>query len=174
MGKFVDLSGRMFGRILVDSYAGKSMWNCTCDCGNKRIVNGWWLTSEKRPTQSCGCLKLELTKQYFEQLRQQEIGKVYNGCRFVGIWVEYGNAMVEALCHCGKYFKCRLISLTRTDNPQKSCGCLRTFAPGESSLNVFFRTYNNGAIKRDCFFGLIKEDFREIAIQNCHYCNCEP
>ncbi len=59
---FKDLTGKKFGRLLVISYAGKnyekrSVWNCTCNCGNKRIVRTSCLTNGH--TESCGCISLD-------------------------------------------------------------------------------------------------------------------
>lgn len=48
-----DLTGRQFGRLTVTEYAGKSRWNCQCECGNKyecltsRLISG--------RVKSCGC-----------------------------------------------------------------------------------------------------------------------
>jgi len=57
-----DLVGQKFGRLLVQSYAGKDkrntkLWNCLCDCGNQTIVRYGSLISGG--TQSCGCLRRE-------------------------------------------------------------------------------------------------------------------
>lgn len=59
--KFIDLTGQRFGRLLVESYAGKktgrTAWNCLCECGNLTVVRGDALN---RGTRSCGCLKREI------------------------------------------------------------------------------------------------------------------
>ena len=62
MGKFIDHSGQVFGRLTVISRAenrGKNvMYNCNCDCGNKATV---WVESLKNgSTRSCGCLRREV------------------------------------------------------------------------------------------------------------------
>lgn len=49
----IELYGRRFGRLTVGSYAGKSRWNCICDCGNPCVVRRDHL--EKGETTSCGC-----------------------------------------------------------------------------------------------------------------------
>ena len=65
MSKFIDLTGQVFNRLTVVSYAGKnkyrcSLWNCICVCGNEKVVHssnlkrGW--------TQSCGCLFKEMIR----------------------------------------------------------------------------------------------------------------
>lgn len=52
-GKFVDLTGRKFGRWTVVEYRGKSRWYCKCQCGTEREVLSKSLI-EGRST-SCGC-----------------------------------------------------------------------------------------------------------------------
>jgi hypothetical protein len=68
MGKFQDLTGQRFGRLLVVKRAknnkhGNAMWLCLCDCGNKTIVCGCNLRAGT--TQSCGCLHTELSQKRF-------------------------------------------------------------------------------------------------------------
>ena len=63
MGKFHDLTGQCFGRLLVleraaDKTTGakpKVMWRCRCDCGKEVVVWGSALT--QGTTVSCGCKK---------------------------------------------------------------------------------------------------------------------
>ncbi|SOC79851.1 hypothetical protein SAMN06296241_1389 [Salinimicrobium sediminis] len=59
-----DLTSNKFGRLTVKSFAGRnkrydSLWNCTCDCGNEKVVRGGVLKNGH--TQSCGCLQKERT-----------------------------------------------------------------------------------------------------------------
>ena len=67
MGRFVDLTGRRFGRLLVvgktDQKAanGNYKWLCRCDCGKEVIVIGQSLTTRNN-TRSCGCLRNEASK----------------------------------------------------------------------------------------------------------------
>lgn len=63
-GRFVDLTGRRFGRLTVIRYLGKrsnqSDWLCKCDCGEDsftRVLSQNLL--RKLHTQSCGCLRDE-------------------------------------------------------------------------------------------------------------------
>ena len=63
MGRFHDLTGQRFGRLLVigraeDKTTGskpKTMWRCLCDCGKETVVWGSSLT--QGTTVSCGCKK---------------------------------------------------------------------------------------------------------------------
>lgn len=65
MGKRIDLIGQRFGRLLVLDKSSKSyskcrlsMWECICDCGNKKTIIGTNLT--RGLTKSCGCLQKEI------------------------------------------------------------------------------------------------------------------
>lgn len=59
MGKFIDLTGQRFGRLVVLERASngsyqQTRWLCQCDCGNKCIVQAGALKSGN--SKSCGCL----------------------------------------------------------------------------------------------------------------------
>lgn len=45
MGKFIDLSGKRFGKWRVISYEGKRRWRCECECGNVHPVLSYHLKS---------------------------------------------------------------------------------------------------------------------------------
>lgn len=58
-GKRLKLIGQRFGKLLVINFVGigkhgRTLWNCLCDCGNKKIVPADHLT--RGGTKSCGCL----------------------------------------------------------------------------------------------------------------------
>lgn len=60
-GKQIDLSGKKYGSLTVQSIADKSFWKtpsshwiCKCECGNTRIVRCTHLTGGS--VKSCGCL----------------------------------------------------------------------------------------------------------------------
>lgn len=61
---FVDITGRRYGRLVVTGHAGKgygkngepyNLWECLCDCGNKKLVKTASLKNGN--TKSCGCMK---------------------------------------------------------------------------------------------------------------------
>jgi len=58
---FVDLTGRRFGRLVVQERIGKHLrsplWRCLCDCGKEHAVISRYLVHEA--TKSCGCLAKE-------------------------------------------------------------------------------------------------------------------
>lgn len=66
MAKRIDLTGRSFGRWLVESYCYTnkyrvSYWNVKCRCGNKKVVSGQVL--KNKTSRSCGCLKSQMAKE---------------------------------------------------------------------------------------------------------------
>lgn len=75
--------GSRFNRLIVireSSYKGNRQknWECICDCGNKITVRGPKLKHGN--TQSCGCLKIEKSKQNIKlgiKWTKSEIGKKF-------------------------------------------------------------------------------------------------
>ena len=73
---FVNLKGKRFYKLLVIKFCEnkkeKNYWECSCDCGNRIIVNTNSLTSGN--TRSCGCTRnesqiaIELKKYYKKHL----------------------------------------------------------------------------------------------------------
>jgi hypothetical protein len=68
MGKEIkNLLGKKFGRLTVIKYyksedQGKNIkWECICECGNTHITTRRLLVGNH--VRSCGCLKVETTKQ---------------------------------------------------------------------------------------------------------------
>lgn len=63
MGKFIDMTGSVFGRLTVQSRAPndgtRAAWNCLCECGNATVVDGKKLRTGH--TKSCGCYRAEVT-----------------------------------------------------------------------------------------------------------------
>ena len=62
MPRFLDRTGRRYGRLIVTEHKGKDgrgkhLWLCKCDCGNSKVVVADNLSSNK--SKSCGCLKIE-------------------------------------------------------------------------------------------------------------------
>ena len=86
----------------------------------------------------------------------------------------------ECLCNCGNI---KLVySSHLTGGHTKSCGCSsnefrilkRLLPPGESGLNKLFYDYKQKAKVRKLEFSLSKEEFKNIVLQNCYYCNTPP
>lgn len=86
--RFVDLTGRKFGRLTVIQRAenritkgGQSitMWRCRCDCGNEVIVYSQNLKREH--TQSCGCIQKEKPAHYKHGYSHTRLGKIYDNMK---------------------------------------------------------------------------------------------
>lgn len=61
IGKYIDLTGKTFGRLTVfkifeKKYKDKYYWKCICKCGKQALVEGSKLRSGH--TKSCGCITL--------------------------------------------------------------------------------------------------------------------
>lgn len=60
----VDLTGRVYGRLTVQSYShttkNKACWTCLCICGTYKVFRGSDLCSGR--SKSCGCLHIERMK----------------------------------------------------------------------------------------------------------------
>lgn len=72
MSKFIDLTGKRFGRLIVLERAtndkwGAHRWLCMCDCKNKTIVHKRFLENGK--TKSCGCLQRERASAYCSKFK---------------------------------------------------------------------------------------------------------
>lgn len=64
MGRYVDMVGKRFGRLIVLSLHSRNnrrenVWLCQCDCGNKTTTITSHLNSGN--TKSCGCLSRDTT-----------------------------------------------------------------------------------------------------------------
>lgn len=62
MGKFQDLTGKRFGRLVATKYLGNSRWECQCDCGKKTNVAAKDIKNSH--TRSCGCLFLDTIRKH--------------------------------------------------------------------------------------------------------------
>lgn len=129
--KFKDITGLVFGRLTVVSYAGLSsgkhptaQWLCRCSCGNTKIVRRSNLKCKS--TQSCGCFQKEQThKAHFKDLT----GKTFERLRVLKLDPEWeaqktprSNARWLCLCDCGK--QATVFSGHLLSGMTRSCGCL--------------------------------------------------
>ena len=86
MGKFIDLTGQTFGRLVAVRRSGTSehnaaVWECRCECG--RVIN---VTSNNLRTghsTSCGCARKESTGRWLTQYNTKH-GQ--SGTRLYTVW----------------------------------------------------------------------------------------
>lgn len=126
----IDLSGQIFGRLLVISYSHsdknkRKCWNCLCECGNSLVVLGASLKSGN--TKSCGCLHREKSAINGKNNALKNI-KDLSGLKFGKILVksfshtEKGKTYWICECECGREFLGRADAIE--SGHTKSCGCL--------------------------------------------------
>jgi hypothetical protein len=186
--KKTNLVGKRFGRLLVISPAesrnGLVCWNCQCDCGKSTVAIANSLREES--TKSCGCLKREILQQQqlrvtgkpshnFINLKGQRFGKLVVIASHAS---EHNRARWICKCDCGK--TCIATGKTLRENKKKSCGCLYNLVFLKQSLNDFpasmflYNQYKKLALKRNYVFELTIDEFRNLTLQNCTYCDLIP
>lgn len=125
MGKFIDLTGKRFGKLTVTRRSedhiepnGKRvvMWECLCDCGNNCVVTGKNLRAGI--CKSCGCLH-----------KHNLIGKVFGNLIVIkeGKNKKHPNGHESTTwicqCSCGSILSVETQSLISGNT--SSCGCFR-------------------------------------------------
>ena len=138
MGRFIDLTGRKFAKLLVikriknykqPSGQEKTIWYCLCDCGKEISVLSNHLLNNN--TQSCGCYQKEKTSKLFvKNLTGQRFGRLIAQYDFGRD--EKGRVIWHCICDCGKekdVFSSRLINGTT-----QSCGCYKKEKISETHL----------------------------------------
>lgn len=126
MGKAIDLTGQVFGKLTVIerdwSKTSRPYWLCRCSCGNPNLksILGASLTTEH--TKTCGkCQQFEM------------IGKTFGRLTVLDIDLEYPK--IHKLKNTDIYYKCQcscnngtIVSINGNNlkrNLVRSCGCLR-------------------------------------------------
>jgi hypothetical protein len=98
MGKFIDLTGQVFGRLTVINKSnkrtsgGKILWLCLCSCAKEVLVETFLLKSGQ--TRSCGCLRSDLLSE-----RNKTHGKSYDS-----IYIVYRNMLVRCMDKSNKQY----------------------------------------------------------------------
>jgi len=120
LGKFIDLTGQRFGRLVVEYTVEKpknlkgtyKYWLCKCDCGNEKIIMGRNLY--KGISKSCGqCSRIEnlIDKRFGRLLVKEFYGKNKNN---QSLW--------KCKCDCGNITF--VTSSHLMHGHTKSCSCL--------------------------------------------------
>lgn len=162
------MSNKKYGSLTALQFVGNgkngARWECLCDCGKKKVVEGYLL--RRGSVKTCGCgtgIKNEFVGKRF--------GKLFIVKKLAGIYKDR-SLMWEAECDCGNIIK--IASKYLLSGKTKSCGCLRKIEKGEANFNKLYSGYKNSAQKRGLPFSLSKEEFRKIIGKNCFYCGIEP
>ena len=131
MGKFIDETGNIYGRLTVISRAPnkdyRASWLCRCQCGNEVVVIGKDLRSGH--TTSCGCYVREISTKNL-------IGEKFNSLTVIkrAGTDRNRNALWECLCDCGNIVIVSSKSLQ--SNHKLSCGC-NTRSRGEQYVKEY-------------------------------------
>ena len=144
----IPMLGKRFGRLMVVEQvpvpagkAGREAWyRCRCQCGGETVTRG---TSLRRGiTQSCGCLRREVTQQRSQAQAAREHD--LTGQRFGRLVVEGllpqrqgGQRVWQCRCDCGRLHRATTGGLR--SGGVKSCGCLPTRIPEDLSGQRFGR-----------------------------------
>lgn len=109
MGRFVDLTGRKFGKLTVIRIAGRDKYHkilylCLCECGQEKITLGRHLLNGH--CQSCGCLNLEAKRK-----KSKYKGLAQNEARLYYIWKDMIARCYNSKEPCFAYYGGRGISV---------------------------------------------------------------
>jgi hypothetical protein len=132
MGKFIDLTGKTFGRLTVidrsaNNKNGHTRWNCMCDCGNATIADA--ANIKNGNTKSCGCAKKDSGIISGKSKAIDLSGMVFSRLTVIRRYETITNRSYwECLCDCGRLTVVASHNLRR--GTTSSCGCLRRTANG--------------------------------------------
>jgi hypothetical protein len=171
--KYTDLTGKIFGRLLVIKAGSDGKWECECSCGKRVTISAGHLNSGSRT--SCGCKnRFDLVGKRFGRLLVEslDVNRVYKSKNTGRHW--------SCRCDCGKIVSVMTSSLMRGST--LSCGCYNSDASskrfskpfGVASFNVLFKSYKYNAEKREKSFCISSDRFYELTKQDCYYCGQEP
>ena len=119
MAKPIDMTGQTIGKWHIDSLAYvkgyDKYYNCTCECGTKKVVLGQNIRSGK--SRSCGCEKIGKHAPNFKD----RTGEKYNKLTCIeyekrGVYIYW-----KCKCECGNETWVRSENLAT--GAVKSCGC---------------------------------------------------
>jgi hypothetical protein len=152
MGKFIDLTGVRFGRLIVlergvNNNHNNITWKCKCDCGIEKYIEGQSLRGGK--TNSCGCLHREVLGRLETPNMIDITGNKYGRLTVIKITDKRKNNNIMWRCKCD----CKnqtIIDVRGSDlksGKTKSCGCIREeIAIGDLVGQKFGRLY----VLREC------------------------
>ena len=170
MHKIKDLTGKRFGKLLVEKFAYTkdklAYFTCKCDCGNTKDIAGYELTAGR--VVSCGCSQYHnMIGERYGKLVVVSLDKVENN---VSYW--------KCICDCGNYTIVSNSNLV-TGNT-KSCGCLSHIPHPEDLTGVrsgkltAIKYLNNSKWLCRCDCGnLVAKDTWKIKNNATFSCGCD-
>lgn len=142
MGKFIDLTGQRFGRLVAierveNTKTNNVQWLCQCDCGNTAIIRGDYLRQKR--IISCGCFKSDFLKLKFKQ--KDLTGKIFGKLTVTERTEKrYKNGAVIYKCKCECGSETEVIANDLVKGHTYSCGCVKS--KGENKTSKLLRDAN--------------------------------
>ncbi len=170
MGKFIDLTGKVFGRWTVikkiGMYKNDTMyWECQCSCEAKtiKVIAGKGL--KRGGSTSCGCYQKErMSKVHFKDLTGQTFNQLYV--------IEYsgqnkqGMSLWKCQCDCnGPNSIKTIIGASLINGNTKSCGCYKLDMHYRGTKDIsgqFFSSLVRGAKNRGIDCNIKIEEIQEL------------
>lgn len=148
MGRFLDLTGHVFGRLTILDRAeniksGRTRWNAKCGCGNQTVVTRNDLRSGD--TNSCGCLRIDLLK---IDLENQRFGKL-KVAKEVAPRGKSSSQFWLCKCDCGNDHVASSQHLR--EGQVKSCGCWFEKSEEDQLIEATERFWNKVEKSENCW-----------------------
>ena len=171
-GPFLDLTGKVYGKVKVLRPAGKSsrggyLWACQCSCGKEFVSRSADLSFLK--VLSCGCSRAESIR------KKLNVGDKF-GCLTVMADAGMGkfrDSLSRCLCDCGRQVTVRNYAVRK--GWVKSCGHLRheRIPEGVASKNSALRSLKTAARARKLQWSLTDDAAFVFMAQPCYWCGRE-
>ena len=153
-----DLKGQQFGYLVVlnksPSVNKKVMWECQCECGNKKIISGSALVGGR--TKSCGCYQRQKASETLKKTASN-IFNDYTNQKIDFLTVikktenrsSNGSIIWECQCDCGNivYKNTKDLRLKKACH----CGCQNIHSQGEKQINEILTKHNIFFIQQHWF-----------------------
>lgn len=167
--------GNKYARLTVVSRAEnkdkKAMWNCLCDCGNKKIVSGTHLRTNH--VMSCGCYHSEIVAQIGKSNKgkSENRGKPRKYENYVGVLGTVigatdrseANGAVQYLVKCAKCGEIHKRNAKHLKQGQESQECKHYNPP-----NKMFEDRRDGIIRRQ--YGITLAEYDQMLRDQDYKC----
>lgn len=121
-----SLVGQTFGywEVLKVDPSRKRYYICKCKCGTIKSVYGPSL--KNGTSKSCGCLKVEKTKEYFKERAESHIGETFGLLTVEDVELKNNDYYYKCKCECGN--EALVLGKRLLNGITISCGCINSKA----------------------------------------------
>ena len=179
MGRFVDLTGKRFSRLIVierdkTKESSKGVyWVCQCDCGKIKSVSAAALKSGV--TKSCGCLNKEIISgaKDFTSLVGKKFGKL-TVIERVGTHISLGGHKKSVwLCKCDCGNEVTVTKQDLTTGHTKSCGCMSTKQKGSGLYDLTGKRFGKLIVIKRAEEDYVYTSKGKTTTAPCWICQCD-